>query len=652
MFHDLNQLFVAAEIPCDETGCLGHVSEMLTEFGPSLILLAGCSAQVIAVDQIGLATHGEEAAEVAARLEEGLRTQRACFFEYSSGKGARLAFGVRLSPLTVGSVLGGLVFPEERAREGLAAWVSALVTCGNLAWQVLDERAAEKRMKARKDQLRIEHDTLRSAHVKALAQALEEQQKRIAAEKDASQRLEQQVEIRSAELRQALEDATRKSQELREYSIALENANIALEQFIREADAANRAKSQFLAMVSHEVRTPMSAILGYTDLLLDEFSPSGTPREYLDIIRRNGAHLMDVINDILNLSKIEAGKLDVKPTRFSLRQLVEDACSLMDVRAKSKGLVLSTEYPDRLPEAIETDRTWLNQILVNLIGNAVKFTQAGRITVTCRYLPSPNGEPRVVLKVADTGIGIPEDKIAQIFEPFTQLDSSFSRSYGGTGLGLTISKKLVASLGGEMTVESQLGQGSVFRVSIPVKEATAPTDPEECRQAPSGDASPAGARSTSAGWDTVEALRDRRDCKILLVEDSADNQRLLSTILKIAGAEVTLAGNGQAAIDIVYPQARASKHRGVEQFDLILMDMQMPVLDGYAATRILRQRGCTTPIVALTAHAMAGEREKCAEVGCDDYLSKPIDRPSLLAMVRQYVPPRQEAAGGARETQA
>jgi len=644
MFHDLNQLFGAAETPCDETGCLGHVSEMLTEFGPSLLILVNCRAQVIAVDPMGLTTHGDDVADLAAHLEEGLRTQRACFFEYASSKGPRLAFGVRLSSTTVGSVLGGLVLPQERAREGLAAWISALATCGNLAWQVLDERAGVRRMMARKDQLRIEHDTLRSAHVKALAQALEEQQKRIAAERDAAQRLEHEVELRSAELRQALEDATRKSQELREYSIALENANIALEQFIREADAANRAKSQFLAMVSHEVRTPMSAILGYTDLLLDEFSPGGTPREYLDIIRRNGAHLMDVINDILNLSKIEAGKLDVHPTCFSLRQLVEDACSLMDVRAKSKGLVLSTEYPDRLPEAVETDRTWLHQILVNLIGNAVKFTQAGRIQVTCRYRPGPNAVPRAVFEVADTGIGIPEDKLAQIFEPFTQLDSSFSRSYGGTGLGLTISKKLVASLGGEMTVESRLGEGSVFRVSVPVKEASAAADPGECRRGASGDGSREAARAAAAGANAVEALRDRRGCRILLVEDSADNQRLISTILRIAGADVTIAADGQAAVDLVCPQARPSQHRGARQFDLILMDMQMPVLDGYAATRMLRERGCTTPIIALTAHAMAGEREKCTEVGCSDYLSKPIDRRALVAMVGQHVPPRPEPA--------
>ena len=636
MFRDLNQLFAAAEIPCDDTWCLGHIAEMLAEFGPSLILLVGCNGQVIAVDQPGLATHAEEVTSVAGSLEEGLRTQRFCLLEYLSRKGPRLAFGVRLSTMAVGSMLGGLVMPEEGNRERLAALSPYLVACGNLAWQAMEQRASVKRMNARKDQFRIEHETLRTAHIKALDQALEEQQKRIDAERIYSLRLEREVEARSAELREALEDATAKSQELLEYSVALENANLALEQFIQEANAANLAKDQFLATMSHEIRTPMTSILGYADLLAEELPLTGTHKEYLDIVRRNGKHLLDIINDILDLAKIEAGRLEVNLARFSTKRLVEDVCALMELRAKSKGLALSIEFAEDLPETILADRHWLRQILVNLLGNAIKFTAKGGVRVSCRHLRTPDGKPHVVFEVADTGIGIPADKIAKIFEPFTQIDSSSTRAHGGTGLGLTISRRLAEALGGRITVESKWGEGSLFRLAIPIRDATTAECPEPSSADTPETEESEEPRQADDKAATIAGLPGRLDCNILLVEDSPDTQRLVSTILKVAGAQVTIVDNGQAALEALYPQEAQSESAEAEHFDLILMDVQMPVLDGHEATRLLRQRGCDTPIVALTANALVGERDRCRESGCDDYLTKPIDRHRLLSVVQKY----------------
>jgi len=648
MFYELNQWFAPSEVPVDETGCLGAIGEMLFEFGPSLVFLAGHSAQVLAVDAAGAAAYGEEVRALAAALEESLRTRRLCLFEYVTCAGPRLAFGVRLSPATVGCVVGGLVLCGDGVQERLAAKAPCLIACGNLAWSVLEERSAVKRMMARKDQLKIEYETLRTAHVQTLSQVLEEQQKRVEAEKSYSQRLEQEVERRSAELREALDDATRKSLKLQQYSISLENANVALEELNRAAAAANEAKTQFLAAVSHELRTPMTAILGYSELLLEESTPGSKQRESLQIVKRNGEHLLEVINNILDLAKVEAGRFDVQLRPCSPREMVRDACALMELRAKAKGISLATEFADVLPDLVEVDQTCLKQILLNLIGNAIKFTEKGGVRVTVRRAGGTEDTASLVLEVADTGIGVSRERLRAIFEPFTQGDASMARHFGGTGLGLTVSKRLAELLGGEIAVESQPGQGSVFRVTIPLRPF-AHAGPAEA-QAEAGPARP--------GQPDAETPADRQEeegasilnlaCRILLVEDSLDNQRFLAAVLRIAGATVTTVEDGQAAVETIYPPRKAGREPdgGREApVDLILMDMQMPTMDGYTAARTLREKGCTTPIVALTAHAMAGERERCLACGCDEYLSKPVDRKRLLSLVARLVQPgRPESA--------
>ncbi len=384
------------------------------------------------------------------------------------------------------------------------------------------------------------------------------------------------------------------------------------------AEQANLAKSEFLANMSHEIRTPMTAILGFADILAED-AEKPAEIEAISTIKRNGTYLLKIINDILDLSKIEAGKFSVDKRRCSACQIVSDVASLMRVPASAKQLPLVVEYVGPIPEFIECDSTRLRQVLINLIGNAIKFTQTGRVRVVVSYLDSDR-RPRLQFDIVDTGIGMTQEELQRLFQPFTQADASTSRRFGGTGLGLTISQRLAEMMEGSVTVESAPGHGSTFRLIIPtgnMEGVRMLADPSE------------------AGVSKAEVARSTPTCdiksRVLLAEDGLDNQRLISFVLKKAGIDVTLAEDGQLALDL----ALAAKAAG-EPFDVILMDMQMPVLDGYAATMRLREAGYTGPIIALTAHAMTNDREKCIAAGCDEYAAKPIDRTRLLFLVEQF----------------
>jgi PAS domain S-box-containing protein len=384
------------------------------------------------------------------------------------------------------------------------------------------------------------------------------------------------------------------------------------------AEAANRAKSEFLANMSHEIRTPMTAILGFSDILLEAPSREESVESAM-IIKRNGEHLLNLINDILDLSKIEAGKFEVVRVACSPRQIASEVVSTMKVRADAKGLPLTLECRGPAPESIQTDPNRLRQILVNLIGNAIKFTEVGGVRVVIRSDASPNGEGQLAFDVIDTGIGMSDEQAGLLFRPFSQADASTTRRFGGTGLGLAISKRLAKMLGGDIVVCSSPGQGSTFSLSIGTGRLHGPAAPQE-----PGEAMTARGPAGHAGR--------KLDCRILLAEDGPDNRRLIAFLLRKAGTEVTVADNGRIALDL----ALAARQAG-SPFDLILMDIQMPVMDGYEATQKLRIAGCREPIIALTAHAMAGDRQKCIDAGCDDYITKPIDPKKLVEVLEAWI---------------
>ena len=385
-----------------------------------------------------------------------------------------------------------------------------------------------------------------------------------------------------------------------------------------QAESANRAKSEFLANMSHEIRTPMTAILGYSDILIENVSTE-EDRDAAATVKRNGEYLVEIINDILDISKIEAGKLDVEQVQCSPCQLLADVASLMRVRADARNVALELAFDGPMAEFIQSDPIRFRQILINLTGNAIKFTEAGKVRLVASMLHARSANPMLQVHVIDSGIGMTEEQVAKLFRPFSQVDTSASRKHGGTGLGLAISKRLASKLGGDITVTSKAGVGSTFTVVVatgPLKDIRFLEHPSET------EISRSSARKESA----TTAIR--LDCRVLLAEDGPDNRRLISFLLKKAGAEVTTAENGQIAYDL----ALAAREEG-RPFDVILMDMQMPVLDGYDATTRLREAYYSGPIIALTAHAMSTDREKCLDCGCDDYLSKPLDRHRLLSLV-------------------
>jgi signal transduction histidine kinase/ActR/RegA family two-component response regulator len=438
--------------------------------------------------------------------------------------------------------------------------------------------------------------------------------------------LEDRVVERTTELARANEELKREIADRHQVELQLQKAKAA-------AEAAAQAKSEFLANMSHEVRTPMTAILGFTDVLLRHDRLEEAPPEMIeaaDIIRRNGQYLLSVLNDILDLSKIEAGRMTIERIACEPCRIVAEVASLMRVRVEAKGLLLHIEYAGVVPEVIQSDPTRLRQILINLIGNAIKFTEQGDVRLVIRCC-AEGDKPMLQFEVLDTGMGMSNEEVAKLFQPFTQADMSTTRRFGGTGLGLTISKRLAEMLGGDITVvKTQPGVGTHFRATIdcgPLNGVRMIEDPRTnvAVSGKTGGSPENGPRSDLGG------------CTILLAEDGPDNQRLLSYVLKQANAEVTVVENGRLAVST----ALTANDKGTP-FHVILMDMQMPVMDGYRATRLLRRRGYQGAIVALTAHAMSNDRDRCIAAGCDEYVTKPIDRRRLLDVIKVFAHPRPE----------
>ncbi len=412
-----------------------------------------------------------------------------------------------------------------------------------------------------------------------------------------------------------LTEQQRAESNLKAYATALESATM-------RAESSAEAKAEFLANMSHEIRTPMTAILGYVDLLMDPHTSEDDRRAYLKTVKTNGEHLLSLINDILDLSKIEADRVEMEKRPTEVVEVVGSVVDLLHFRAREKGIRLQATNEGPIPRRIITDPTRLRQILVNLVGNAIKFTSLGGVTLRVRY---PIDGQQIHFDVEDTGIGMEADKLEQIFEAFGQAEASTTRNYGGTGLGLTISRKLAHKLGGEIHVRSTPDVGSVFTVSLPLAEV------EEVDWI--DDLGPEIAQRFDHEL-VAEVTEDEvlpTGGRVLLAEDNPVNQKLIQRFLEREGVEVFVVDDGSQACTAALDEGEAGP------FDLILMDMIMPTMDGYQATAFLREQGYEGTIVALTANAMEGDRDKCLQIGCDDYLTKPIQHEEFRRVLRTYI---------------
>lgn len=389
----------------------------------------------------------------------------------------------------------------------------------------------------------------------------------------------------------------------------------------KEAIKANLAKTHFLANMSHEIRTPMSAILGFTELMQHPNQSEEQRAHCISTIHRNGKQLLSIIDEILDISKVETGNLSIENIEFNIISMLNEIKSLLFIQTESKGLEFTFTFKSKIPEIVSTDPTRLRQIIMNVVGNAIKFTEKGKIEVEIDWLASEADSKKGHIKiyVIDTGVGIEENHVSRLFQPFAQVDSSTTRRFGGTGLGLALSRKLAQALSGDVKlIKTKSGSGSTFEIAVEVKIPQKVNWTNTLSQSTESD------KLKKAFQNEKEVLRD---VNILLVDDAPDNQTVIGLFLGLAGAHVEYADNGEEGVEKAL----------TGNYNVVLMDIQMPRVDGYEATRRLRAQGYKTPIIALTAHALKEERDRCLSIGCTDHFTKPIDRAKLISLVDQVV---------------
>lgn len=393
----------------------------------------------------------------------------------------------------------------------------------------------------------------------------------------------------------------------------LEEKELLLRQSMEEAEAANEAKTAFLSNMSHEIRTPMTAILGFTEVLKRGIDQNESERQrHLNTISNSGTHLLELINDVLDLSKVESGAMEVESIPCKAAFISNEVVHVLKVKAREKGVGLTLEVENELPTHIMSDPSRLRQIVTNLVGNAIKFTEAGSVTVRLEY-KQDDTDPRMLIKISDTGIGMTEQQLSTIFEAFIQADASITRRFGGTGLGLSISRKLALAMQGDIIVTSEEGQGSTFMLTLPVGDIS--------------ESSMLSVEQVYESFSEVEVISAKSwtfpECRALVVDDGPENRELLSVVLGEHGINITTAENGKEGFDKSI----------ADEFDVILMDIQMPVMDGYEAVEAMRKQGLTLPIIALTANAMKGYEQKVLSAGFSHYMTKPIDLDRLTKLL-------------------